>query len=364
MKVLFLSNSVGGLYNFRLELINRLINDSYKIYAIVPSNQEEDKLEKLGCKCVTVCMNRHGINIFEDTKLILDYKKAIKEIDPDIVLSYTVKPNIYGSLVCRLLGINTIASITGLGALESSRVIVRNIVKLLYKIAFRKIDTVIFQNKYSMEFFEKNKLGGKRHVLVAGSGVNLEKFEFCEYPNNKLPIRFLLVARIMREKGIDEFLEAAKIVCDKYDNIIFDIIGFCENNNYEVKLKAFNDSKIINYYGMQKDVRPFIEKANAVVLPSYREGMANSLLEAASMGRPILASTVPGCIETFDEGISGFGFEARSVNSLVNALIKFIKLPYEDKINMGRAGRAKMEKSFNRNTVIDEYIKEIGKILD
>ena len=363
MRVLFLSNSVGGLYNFRLELINKLVEQSYDVYVIVPINEQEDKLEKLGCKCFTVCMDRRGINILEDIKLAFDYKRLIKDINPDIVLSYTAKPNIYGSLVCSLLGVNIIANITGLGVLESSRALVKSITKLLYKISFSKISTVIFQNKSSMEFFKNNKLGGNKYVLVSGSGVNLKKFNFCEYPNKDLQIRFLMIARIMKEKGIEEYLEAAKIIGDKYNNICFDIIGFCEDN-YESRLKELTDLGIINYYGMQEDVRPFIKRAHAVVLPSYHEGMANSLLEAAAMGRPILASNVPGCKETFDEGISGFGFEAKSIDSLVEIFVKFIKLPYEDRVSMGHAGRLKMEKQFDRNIVVDEYIKEIEAILD
>ena len=363
-RILFISNSVGALYNFRFELISKLIELNYKVYAIVPEKENENLLEDLGCHCMTIHMNRRNTNIIEDINVFLKYFGIIRRIRPDIVLTYTIKPNVYGGVACKLNHIPFISSVTGLGEAVENAGILQKLTVFLYKIAMKNARCIFFQNQGNMQFFEHRSIGNhERYKLLPGSGVNLDQYQVLPYPDENEGIHFLLIARIMREKGINEFLEAANIVKNQYNNVFFDIVGFCEDA-YEEKLKMLEDSGIINYYGMQNDIKPFVRKASAIVLPSYHEGMANSLLEAASMGRPVLASNVSGCKEAFDEGVSGFGFEARSVDGLVNTLVKFIELPYEDKMNMGLAGRTKMEKEFDRNIVIDSYIKEIEEILN
>ncbi|HOA82196.1 MAG TPA: glycosyltransferase, partial [Defluviitaleaceae bacterium] len=198
--------------------------------------------------------------------------------------------------------------------------------------------------------------------LTPGSGVNLKYHCFEEYPDSDNIIKFLFIGRIMKDKGIDELLEAAQKVKCMYPNVQFDLVGYCEEN-YTKRLSDFENRGIIKYHGQQDDVHSFIKGAHAIIHPSYHEGMANVLLEAASTGRPVLASNIPGCRETFDEGVTGYGFEVRNTSALVNTIEKFIKLPYEDKKQMGIAGRVKVEHEFDRQIVVDCYMEEIGEIL-
>ena len=197
---------------------------------------------------------------------------------------------------------------------------------------------------------------------MPGSGVNLNHFLPLEYPSSGA-IEFVYISRIMEDKGIDEFLNAAEFIKNKYPNTKFHICGFLDGD-YETTISEYQDKEIIEYHGMIQDVRTILEKTHCTILPSYHEGMSNALLESAASGRPVLASDIPGCRETFDEGISGFGFEPRSTESLIQAIEKFIKLPYEEKRAMGEAGRRKVEKEFDRQIVVDAYMQEIEKILE
>lgn len=218
-----------------------------------------------------------------------------------------------------------------------------------------------FQNLTNLEYFKKNNIVHSKTKLIPGSGVNLEQHKFEEYPENDDNIRFLFIGRIMKAKGIEELFEAIKIIKPKHPKVQFDIIGGTEENYLE-QIKELEKLNFIKYHGKQEDVHSFIKKSHATILPSYHEGLSNVLLETASSGRPVLASKVPGCIETFDEGITGLGFEARNVDSLVEIITKFIHLPYEKKKTMGLAGRKKMEKEFDRNIVIKAYLEEIKLI--
>ena len=362
-KILIFANDDLVIYKCRKELVQKLLED-YEVHLCIKKFKWYDELEKMGCKITYIDVDRNGTNIKNDIKLFFEYRKIKEKINPDVILTYNIKPNIYANLFSNCKKQISIVNITGLGKAVENAGILQKLTVFLYKIAMKNARCIFFQNQGNMQFFEHRSIGNhERYKLLPGSGVNLDQYQVLPYPDENEGIHFLLIARIMREKGINEFLEAANIVKNQYNNVFFDIVGFCEDA-YEEKLKMLEDSGIINYYGMQNDIKPFVRKASAIVLPSYHEGMANSLLEAASMGRPVLASNVSGCKEAFDEGVSGFGFEARSVDGLVNTLVKFIELPYEDKMNMGLAGRTKMEKEFDRNIVIDSYIKEIEEILN
>jgi galacturonosyltransferase len=231
---------------------------------------------------------------------------------------------------------------------------------ILYKVAFKKVNCIFFQNTENRQFFIDNNIAVDKHRLIPGSGVNLEQFQVLEYPPKNF-IEFVFISRIMKQKGIDEYLESADYIRRKYPNTKFHICGFCEEE-YEGKLKKLQDQGIIEYHGMMRDVRTILEKTHCIVHPSYHEGMANALLESAASGRPVSASNISGCLETFDEGISGFGFEVKNTTDLIDKLIKFIELSYEQKKAMGIAGRKKMEKEYDRNIVVKAYIEEIEKI--
>lgn len=360
-KILILVNHDIVIYNFRKELVQKLVNNGFKVYIASPYGKKIDKLIEIGCEYFETNINRHGTNILEDIKLLITYKKLINKIKPNVVLSYTIKPNIYGGIICKLLGVPFIATITGLGTALERDNFMQKLLLMFYKYAFSKVNVVFFQNKSNMDFFKIHKIALGKHRLVNGSGVNLEEFSFQEYPKENDKINILFIGRIMKEKGIEELTEAAKIIKSYNKKIIFKAVGFIEEN-YEKKAKELEKLNIIKFYGHQEEVKSFIKEAHVIILPSYHEGMANVLLEASSMGRPVIASMIPGCQEIFDEGISGIGIEPKNVKSIVTAINNFINLPYEKKKNMGYQARKKVEKEFDRNKVINAYLDEIKKI--
>jgi glycosyltransferase involved in cell wall biosynthesis len=361
MKILVLANFGMGLYNFRKELLEELINQHNEVYISLPSDEYVPKLESLGCKFVETHLERRGTNPMKDLKLFLDYINIIKRIKPDVVLTYTIKPNVYGGLACRITKIPYITNITGLGTSIENKGVIQKITLVLYKAGLKKASCLFFQNKTNLKFFMDHQIAKSKTRLVPGSGVNLDHHTFEEYPEDDEKKRFLFIGRMMKAKGIDELLEAAKRIKEKYPNTHFDLIGSCEED-YHGQLAELNKQGIITYHGQQNGVHSFIKKTHATILPSYHEGTANVLLESASAGRVVLASRVPGCKETFDEDVSGFGFDVKSVDSLVEAITKFINLPYEQKKAMGMAGRKKMEKEYDRKIVINAYIDEINSL--
>lgn len=361
MKILVLANFGMGLYNFRKELLEELINQNNEVYISLPSDDYVPKLKKLGCKFIETHLERRGTNPIKDLKLLFHYINIIKRIKPDVVLTYTIKPNVYGGIACRITKTPYITNITGLGTSVENKGVMQKITLMLYKAGLKQASCLFFQNKNNLKFFVDKRIVNNKTRLVPGSGVNLEQHIFEEYPENDEKNRFLFIGRMMKSKGIEELLQAIKIVKEKYPNTKFELVGHCEED-YHQQLLELNKFGIINYHGQQSDVHSFIKKSHATILPSYHEGTANVLLESASSGRAVLASRVPGCKETFDEDVSGFGFEVRSVDSLVEAIIKFINLPYEQKKAMGLAGRKKMEIEFDRKIVLNAYLDEINNL--
>jgi glycosyltransferase involved in cell wall biosynthesis len=359
-KILVLTNSINGLYSFRRELVERLIKDNYEVTISAPEGTKSSYFDNMGCKLIYTSINRRGINPAADFKLFYYYFKIIRKVKPNVVLTYTIKPNVYGGLVCRLLKVPYIANITGLGTSIENKGALRTISLFLYKVGLKKAHAVFFQNRSNKEYFIKKKIVDENISReIPGSGVNINYHIFEEYPTNDEIIKFLFIGRIMKAKGIDELLEAAQMIKKIYPKTEFHFVGDKEEN-FDVKLNNLTSKGIIHYHGRQENVHYFIKNCHATINPSYHEGMSNVLLESASTGRPVLASKISGCKETFDEGISGFGFEVRNVDSLVGTIIKFIELPYDDKKKMGIAGRKKMEKEFDRRLVVEAYLKEIG----
>jgi glycosyltransferase involved in cell wall biosynthesis len=361
MKILVLANCSMGLYKFRKELLEELIRGNNEVYISLPKDEYVPRLQKLGCKVIEAHIDRRGTNPIKDLKLLFFYIKTIKHIKPDVVLTYTIKPNVYGGIACRIIQIPYLANVTGLGTSIENKGVLQKFVLNLYRIGLKKASCVFFQNEPNRLFFIDKSIVRGRTRLIPGSGVNLEEHTFEEYPDVDDIIKFIFVGRIMKAKGIDELLEAAKKVKEQFQNIQFDLVGYSEEN-YSDRLTQFENLGIIKFHGQQDDVHSFIKQAHATILPSYHEGTANVLLESASTGRPILASRVTGCIETFDEGVSGLGFEVKSVESLIETIVRFIKLPHDKKRAMGINGRNKMEKEFDRRFVINAYLKEINSM--
>jgi len=280
-------------------------------------------------------------------------------------MGYTIKPNIYGGLACRWYGTPHIANITGLGTSVQNGGVLQKFVLSLAKAGLSKTKKVFFQNGANRDFYvNRGVVKADRTTLIPGSGVNLALHSFESYvDDSQESTRLLFIGRMMKDKGLDELLQALPIVRKAHPSVTCDLVGPYEEDSFKSLIARFESEGNGKYLGVSHDIHGLIKQYHAVVLPSYHEGMANVLLEAAACGRPVLASNVPGCRETFDEGISGFGFESRSVDSLVQAIERFIHLPHEQKAAMGLAGRKKMEFEFDRQIIVDAYMKEIENIL-
>ncbi|MCM3673362.1 glycosyltransferase family 4 protein [Peribacillus simplex] len=365
-KVLILANNSIGLYNFRFELIKELIKQKYEVYFSLPEKVDDEKVQliiKAGAKHIQTHINRRGINPFEDWKLIKEYKKMITEVNPDLLLTYTIKPNVYGTYAANKINVPVIMNITGIGtSLTNSKL--KKIVINLYKYACKKAKFVFFQNKSNYTLFISNKIVSQdKTVILPGSGVNTNKFIPVTKTKEDEKIRFLFIGRLMKEKGIEEYLEVAETLSTKYANIEFQILGSFEEEKYKVIILN-NKNKQIKYLGVSNDVRTEIREVDCIVNSSYHEGMSNILLEGAAMGKPLIASNIPGCKEIIEDGHNGYLFEVKTTTSLEKKLIQFIELDKKEKENMGKRSRIKVKAEFDRNIVINNYMKVIKYILN
>lgn len=362
MKVLLLANNEYTVYGFRRELVDKLLSLGCETHISFPVGEYTPYFLEKGCRVHNLSISQHGMNPVKDISLAFQYIRLIKEVEPDFVLTYTIKPNVYGGFVCGLLKKHYVSTITGLGAAFEKNGLMTRLALFLYKMGLRKADAVFFQNKNHSELFNENNIAEGKHKLVSGSGVNLDIHTFEEYPPNG-KTSFLFVGRIMKDKGIYELVEAFKSALKVNPDIELKVVGPADEAD-EAKIKDFEKQGILTYYGKQSDVHKFIKDAHAVILPSYHEGMANVLLEAGACGRPVIASDIPGCRETFEEDFNGFGVEPKSAESLSNAINKFLSLPYEQKRQMGINGRKKIENEFDRSVVVDAYISTVNKYGD
>lgn len=357
-KVLILANSGIVSYRFRKELFEDLLKRDYEVAVSQPPDRFVPLLEEMGCSVFETEIDSRGTNPLKDLSLLFQYTKMMKESQPDIVLTYTIKPNVYGGLAARMLRIPYISNVTGLGTAVANGGWLSRITLFLYKMGLEEAKRVFFQNRENLDFFRSNEVVTKNATLVPGSGVNVDEYSYLEYPKESEPTRFLFIGRIMKDKRIEEFLYAAKRITQEYPRVEFDVIG-AYVGEYRERLSDLVLQKVIRYHGEVEDVRPHLKRAHAVVLPSYHEGLSNVLLEGAASGRPILASTVSGCKETFDEGETGFGFVAKDAENLVFAMQKFLFLNYEKKREMGLNGRKKIVRCFDRKQVVKAYMAEI-----
>lgn len=359
-KILILSNSMDGFYRFRNELIIKLLKEDYSVFLSAPIDAREDYYRQLGVIVTQTKISRRSINPFKDLKLFLFYIRLINKYKPDHVLTYTIKPNVYGGLAARLAKIPYIANITGLGTAIENKGIIQNIAIKLYKIGLKKASMIFFQNQENLNFMISKGVRGHSYQLLPGSGVNINYFDYSEYPSQDR-LHFLFIGRVMKSKGIDYFLESAKYVNEKYPNTVFHVIGDLEED-YKEKISEYVSKSYIKYHGKTDDIRDFLKMSHAIIHPSFHEGMSNVLLESASSGRPVIASNIAGCKETFEENKTGLSFIVKNQELLNTAIEKFIKLPHEHKKKMGIAGRDKMVKEFSRENIVNKYIEAINKI--
>lgn len=358
-RILILSNHFITLYNFRKELIKRLNDEGHEVHISMPKSDDNKYFEEMGCKIIETSVDRRGINPVRDFGLIMKYIRIMKEVKPDIVFSYTIKPNIYGSIASNITRNKQVNNITGTGGTFLKKNLVSEIAKFLYKMSVKKSYKVFFQNSGDKELFVKNKMVKDNYAMLPGSGVNLDHFQVSDLPSDE-EISFIFIGRVMELKGIDQYLETAKVVKEQYPNTNFYMAGFIEEEKYKPIIDEYDSKGIIKYIGFQKDIKSWIGKCHCTILPSHGgEGVPNVLLETAAMGRVCIASTINGSIDVIDDEVTGYLFETGNAADLTDKVKKFIDLSFDDKARIGLAGRAKVERTFDRQIVIDTYLKEL-----
>lgn len=372
MKVLILANNSVGLYKFRKELLEALLCQNNEVYISIPNGEFISDIVQMGCKFIDTQISRRGTNPFTDLLLILQYKKIIKTVQPDIVFTYTIKPNVYGGFASQLCGVPYVANVTGLGSAVENGGILQKITLALYKVGIRGAQKVFFQNQANFDFMLAHGIKPKSHALIPGSGVNLERFAPLPYPQNDDTVHFVFISRIMREKGIDQYLDAALHFyslrhCEKRSDeaiqeCVFHVCGFCEAE-YQGKLDELAKAGVVVYHGMVRDVKTVLKDVHCTIHPSfYPEGISNVLLESCASARPIITTDRSGCREVVDDEINGFVVKQRDSQDLIEKIEKFLALTHEQKLKMGEAGRAKVEKIFDRKLVVKSYLNELEKI--
>jgi len=356
-KILVFTNSVSGLYGFRKELLAELTkNHDLTVYSPLEGTFAIEKLEQMGCRLVNVKMERRGMNPFRDAILLRRIFLAVKSEKPNLVITYTIKPNIYGGIACRLLNTDYAANITGLGTAFEKQNIVNKIVVFLYNFALKKAKVVFFENSENQHLFIDKKIIRREQArLLNGAGVNLEQYEVLQYPENDGKIKFLFMGRVMAEKGVNELFNAMRMLKRDGINCSLDMLGDFEED-YEQKIKEAEAEGWLRYHGYQTDVRPYISGCDCFVLPSYHEGMANTNLECASSGRPVITSDIPGCKEAVIDGVSGLLCAPKSAESLYGAMKRMADMNVEDRKAMGLCGRKHMEKVFSKQKVVKDTL--------
>ncbi len=367
-KVVISINTSWNIYNFRLGLLNSLRDNGYDVVIVAPHDRYSEKLSSLGFEYHSLKFDNDGVNPFSELVLIYEYYKIFKKIKPDIFLFYTIKPNIYGSIVAKLLDIPVISNISGLGTVFLNDKLYSQVARTLYKLALEYPKKVFFQNKDDCILYIKKDIVKFEQVdLLPGSGIDSAKFKPSIVSNKKENIVFLFVARLIGDKGLREYLEAAKKIKLKYKHVTFQILGnfYLANPTAmrEEELSKWTKDGIIEYLGESDDVKIIMQKADCIVLPSYREGLSRVLLEAASLAKPIVTTNVPGCKDVVDDGVNGYLCEVKNSDDLASKIDKMINLKEQERIEMGKKGREKIIKEFDEKIVIDRYLNAIETIL-
>ena len=358
-RILVLANNDVGLYRFRKDLLAALLGAGHEVYISLPDGGFISELVQLGCRFIDTPIERRGMNPIHDSKLFHQYRAILKEVKPDLVLTYTIKPNIYGGLACRMAHIPYAVNITGLGSAIENGGWLKKFVLALYKPALKGARVIFFENTGNRDTLAATGVVPQgRDVVLSGAGVNLDDYPYQSYPQEG-PVRFLFVGRVMHEKGVDELFAAAKRMKQEYgDGVEFHIVGSFEEG-YKPLMDELEKAGVVKYHGYQSDMKRFYAMASCVVLPSYHEGMSNVLLEAAASGRPLITSDIPGCREAVEDGNSGYLCPAKDANALYGAMQRVMKLSVEQRSEMGCRGRERMEQRFSKTAVVTETIKHL-----
>lgn len=358
MKILIITNHSYMFYRFRKELSQALMQENEVILSTPFVGHEED-LQAMGLRCINTELDRRGTHLEKEWKLFREYRLLLKAERPDMVITYSIKPNIYAGIACTLARIPYCVNVQGLGTAFQSKKMAA-IASVLYKVAIRKARTVFFENQGNVrEFVDRKIIPLEKVNLLPGAGINLDTYRYQPYPENER-FHFLYLGRIMREKGIDELFAAmCRLHAEQGDRVVLDLVGFFDDD-YEAEVKALVDDGIAVFHGFQSEPRPYYAGTDCVVMPSYHEGMSNVLLEAAATGRPVITSNIHGCKEAVQENVSGLLCGVRDENSLYEAMVRVMAMTREEREAMGIAGRAHMEAVFDKKRVVEQTVRALG----
>lgn len=360
-RVLLVANEYTTIVNFRVELITALIAEGDSVAVALPAHERNAEISALGSTIYNIPVSRKGMNPLRELKTTKAIKDVLESFNPDIVFTFTIKPNVYGGVVCAGKRIPYIANITGLGTAVENGGLMQKVTSVLYKRGLKNAKKVFFQNTENRDFMLSHNLYKGAYELIPGSGVNLTRFQLLDYPKDDI-VHFAYVARVMREKGIDDYLYAAQQIKEKYPNTRFHICGICEGD-YEDQLNQLVKDDVVIYHGMVNDMTTIYRTIHCTVLPTfYPEGMSNVLLESAACGIPIITTNRAGCREIIDDGQNGYIVKQQDGHDLTEKIEKFLSLSYQEKKNMGVAGRKKVEREFDRNIVVQKYLEEVHSL--
>ncbi|MBX3497336.1 MAG: glycosyltransferase family 4 protein [Parvibaculum sp.] len=369
MHILLTANAAWNVFNFRRSLALAMLADRHRIAVLAPADDAVEALNAIGCRFESLAMDVKGLSPLRDFKLIGEFRRQFHSFKPDVVLSFTIKNNIFGAIAARRAGVPFIPNVTGLGTAFLSGGLLQGVAEMLYRFAFRDLPVIFFQNEDDLALFLQRKLVRESQArLLPGSGIDLARFSASPFPERADGSVFLMIARLLRDKGVVEYVEAAQRVKSVMPGTRFQLLGPPgAENRTAIDLKtveAWAAEGAIEYLGETDDVRPFISEADCVVLPSYREGAPRTLIEAAAMARPVIATDVPGCRAVVEDGVTGFLCAARSGESLAAACQRFAALPIRRREAMGLAGRRKMEREFDQEIIVAAYRKALQDILE
>ena len=358
MRILILANNDLGLYKFRKELIEELLDRGNELIISLPNGDFVRPFEKMGCTFIDTPIDRRGINPKTDFRLFQTYRKMMKQVNPDLVITYTIKPNIYGGISARLAGKQYAVNITGLGTAFEKSGVVRTLVVNLYKVALKRAKVVFFENSSNKDDLLTFRCCKKEQTIVLnGAGVNTEYYSYQPYPHND-NVRFLFIGRVMKEKGINELLTAMQRLVTDGQNCFLDVVGPLEES-YKNILSEYEKDGWLKFHGYQDDVRPFIASCDCFVLPSYHEGMANTNLECASSGRPIITSDIPGCREAVIDTKSGYLCKPKNADDLYQQIKRIAETNRTKREKMGIRGRRHMEEVFEKSKIVSDSINAL-----
>lgn len=360
MKVLILTNNDVGLYKFRKELLEELINSGFEVFVSLPDGDFVRNIVDLGCKFINTELNRRGKNPFQDIGLYNHYVRMIKDIKPDVVLTYTIKPNVYGGMACQRCKVPYLSNIAGLGSTLGKKGVLQTILIAMFRMALSKANKVFFQNQDNLHFMQENNIVKDNYELVPGSGVNLKQYQYSEYPDGD-DVDFVFVGRTMKEKGFGLYLDTAEYIHFRHPNAKFHMCVLKEED-YEDRIHELVEKGACIYHGQVDNMQDIYKDIHCIIHPTYYpEGMSNVLLEACACGRPAITTDREGCKEIIDDGINGYIVRQKDLDDLIEKVERFLALDSRSKADMGKAAREKVEKQFDRQIVIDKYMQEIRK---